>query len=212
MERFAKKLNNEILKGLPGTEVQWQMASSDRKLKNFPRTPSKDTIEAAILILLYRVNGSLCTVLMQRHDYKGVHGGQISFPGGKKEFSDENLLRTAIREATEETGIDPEKIKIINTLTPLYIPVSKTIVTPVLAWTNEKPVFVHKADEVVFLFDVEIKKLMEPGTVKIKPFKIRGEKIEIKYYDYEAKVIWGATAMILHELLTIIQKAGITYN
>ena len=197
MKNFADRLKNEILKGLPGTEVQWQMASSDRMVRNFPRTPGKDARAASVLILLYPYKGSVYTVFMQRPDYNGVHGGQISFPGGKQEPSDENAIQTAIREAKEETGVNPAELNILGTLTPLFIPVSNILVTPAVAWINKKPVFSHQVDEVVFLFDADIKRFYDPEIVKIKPVKIGTETLEVKYYDYEGHMIWGATAMIL---------------
>ena len=180
MERFPELLKNEIAKGLPGTEVQWQMASSDRMVRNFPRTPGKDARAASVLILLYPYKGSVYTVFMQRPDYNGVHGGQISFPGGKQEPSDENAIQTAIREAEEETGVNPEEITILGTLTPLFIPVSNTLVTPVVAWINEKPVFSHQAEEVVFLFDADIRRFYDPDIIKTKPVKIGSEIIRCK--------------------------------
>ena len=206
MNKFADNLKSEILKGLPGTEVQWQMASSDRMVRNFPRIPGKDARIAAILILLYPYKGSVYTVFMQRPDYNGVHSGQISFPGGKKEPSDENIIQTAIREAYEETGVNPKKVSIIGTLTPLFIPVSNTIVTPVVAWIKEKPLFNHQVEEVVFLFDADIKRFFDPSIIKTKPLKIGEETIDVKYFDYEGNMIWGATAMILHELLIILRR------
>lgn len=206
MDDFATRLKNEILKGLPGTEIQWQMASSDRMVRNFPRVPGKNAGVAAVLILLFPENGSTHTVFMQRPDYNGVHSGQISFPGGKKEPTDENIIQTAIREANEETGVDPEKISIIGTLTPLFIPISNMIVTPVIGWVNEKPVFNHQPEEVVFLIDADLKILLDPSIIKTKPIEIRGEMIEVKYFDYEANMIWGATAMILYELLIILRR------
>jgi len=209
MNRFIELLKTEILKGLPGTEVQWQMASSDRMVRNFPRTPGPDVKVAAVLILLFPDKGSVHTVFMQRPDYKGVHGGQISFPGGKKEPSDKDIIQTAIREANEETGVNQEDISVINTLTPLFIPVSNMIVTPVVGWTTRKPAFSHHPDEVVFLFDAEINKLLDPSIVRTKPVEIHGEMIDVKYYDYDGNVIWGATAMMLHELLTIIRRGNI---
>jgi 8-oxo-dGTP pyrophosphatase MutT (NUDIX family) len=113
MNDFSDILKNEILKGLPGTETQWQMASSDRMMRNFPGSPGVDARLAAVLILLYPENGSVHTVFMQRHIYDGVHGGQISFPGGKKENSDEDLIQTALREAEEETGVNRSGISVI---------------------------------------------------------------------------------------------------
>jgi 8-oxo-dGTP pyrophosphatase MutT (NUDIX family) len=210
MNEFIRLLKAEILKGLPGTEVQWQMASSDRMLKDFPRIPGDDARVAAVLILLFPVEGEVHTVFMQRPDYDGVHGGQISFPGGKQEPSDASIIDTAMRETQEETGVDPSRINVIGTLSDLFIPVSNTVVTPVVAWTKEKPLFSHKQEEVVFLFDAEIKRFLDPSMIKTKPFVIRGEKINVKYYDYDGYVIWGATAMILHELLVIIKK-GLIY-
>jgi 8-oxo-dGTP pyrophosphatase MutT (NUDIX family) len=205
---FITRLKTEILKGLPGKDVQWQMASSDRFAKGFPRHPGKDVRQAGVLILLYPSAKSVYTVFMQRPHYKGVHGGQISFPGGKKEPEDEDVIRTALREAYEETGVDPDKVDVISTLTPLFIPVSNVVVTPVIGWINKKPSFNLKHEEVLFLIYADLKKLLDPSLVKLRPFEIRGEMLEVKYFDYEGNTIWGATAMILHELLIILRRGG----
>jgi len=206
MNNFIDFLKQELIKKLPGTEVQWEMASSDRMIKNFPRKPGPDARVAAVLILLYPDKGVIHTLFMQRHNYDGVHGGQISFPGGKKEPADKDIIDTALREAEEETGVDRSAISVIGTLTPLFIPVSNMIVTPVIGWTKEKPAFVHQPEEVVYLIEAELKRFLDPGIIKIKPFEIRGELIDIRYFDYDGHVIWGATAMILNELLTIIKN------
>lgn len=208
MNNFASKLKAEILKGLPGTEIQWQMASSDRMVRNYPLFPGEDARSAAVLILLYPGNNSIHTVFMQRPDYVGVHGGQISFPGGKKEPEDDTIIQTAIREAWEETGTDPEHVSVIGTLTPLFIPVSNMLVTPVVGWTDEKPSFRHQPEEVLFLIDAELKSFFDETILKTKPFEIRGEMMDVKYFDYNGNTIWGATAMILNELLEIIKRGG----
>jgi 8-oxo-dGTP pyrophosphatase MutT (NUDIX family) len=209
MHEFAEKLRIELQKGLPGTDIQWIMASSDRMIRDFPRIPGDDARVAAVLILLYPVNGSVHTVFMQRPDYNGIHGGQISFPGGKKEPFDRDIIATALREANEETGVPVSTITVLDTLTPLFIPVSNMLVTPVVAWTEQKPLFCHQTEEVVFLFDAELRRFLDPAITKVKPMLIRGESINVKYYDYDGNVIWGATAMILNELLTIIKENGI---
>ncbi len=152
MQNFIESLKKELQKDLPGTDIQWQMASSDRMVRNFPRTPGKDARIAAVLILLYPKNGSVYTVFIQRPDYNGVHGGQISFPGGKQEPEDKDIIHTALREANEETGVDPEKISVIGTLTPLFIPVSNMLVTPVVGSIDHIPTFRQEVREVEFIF------------------------------------------------------------
>lgn len=209
MDDFITKLKAEFNKDLPGTEVQWQMASSNRMVRNFPGVPGKDARIAAVLILLYPHNGSIQTLFMQRHNYDGVHGGQISFPGGKKEPADADVIQTALREAMEETGVNRSEISVIGTLTPFFIPVSNMIVTPVVGWTGFLPHFSLQPEEVAFLIEAELKKFLDPEIIKIKRFEMRGELIDVRYFDYEGNVIWGATAMILNELLTMLNNIEI---
>ena len=207
---FPESLKSAIMKGLPGTEVQWVMASSDRMLKDFPKVPGPDARVAAVLILLYPEDGTIHTVFMQRPYYGGFHGGQISFPGGKEEPPDENIIRTAFREAEEETGIDSSVIGVTGMLTPLFIPVSNMIVTAVVGYVNEKPVFRPDPQEVDFLFEANLEEFLDPLSIKTKPMEIRGETYEIKYFSYKENVIWGATAMMLNELLEIIKRNNIS--
>jgi 8-oxo-dGTP pyrophosphatase MutT (NUDIX family) len=210
MIHFKDRLKQEVLNGLPGTEVQWALASSDRMVRNFPRVPREDSVQAAVLILLYPHKGKVHTVFIQRPDYDGVHGGQISFPGGKQEKSDRDLSHTAIRESSEETGTDPDHLEIIGILTPLLIPVSNIVVTPVLAWSDSRPDFMIQESEVRFVIEAELERFLDHSIVKTRPWEIRGETIDIRYFDYDGHVIWGATAMIFNELLTIINRAALS--
>lgn len=203
-------IRREIEKGLPGTEVQWALASSDRLIKDFPRVPRSDSAEAGVLILLYPSGEKVCTIFIQRPDYDGVHGGQISFPGGKKEKADVDLKSTAIREAAEETGINSVEVEIIGSLTPLFIPVSNIVVTPVVGWMDSKPAFKPDPVEVQFIIEAELMSFLDYSIIKTRPWEVRDEVINIKYFDYHGHVIWGATAMILHELLTIIRRADLS--
>ena len=203
----------EALKGdLPGTGVQWEMASSDRMIKDFPTVRKDDSRLAAVLILIYPCNKSLNTILIQRPTYNGIHSGQISFPGGKAEESDRDIIHTALREASEETGIDPQGVTLLGCLTPLYIPVSDTEVTPVVGWSNSKPDLTINPAEVVHIIEANLQQLADPTIIKVKPFPVRNEMLEVKYYDYNGHIIWGATAMLLHELITIFRRSGISFT
>ncbi|HZY24712.1 MAG TPA: CoA pyrophosphatase [Bacteroidales bacterium] len=212
MNAFASSLKDEILKGLPGTDVQWQMSSRNPILKKIPLFPGEDARVAAVLILLYQDKGTVHTVFMQRPQYEGIHGGQISFPGGKKEPEDDSIIKTALRETWEETGVDPSKIAIIGTLTPLFIPVSNMLVTPVVGWIDEKPSFDYQTEEVSYLINAELKSFLDTSIVKSKPLEIRGEMVTVKYFDYEGNTIWGATAMILEELLVLIKRGDLIHQ
>jgi 8-oxo-dGTP pyrophosphatase MutT (NUDIX family) len=210
IKNFAFALEDAFKNGLPGTDVQWVMASSDRMRANFPRTPDADAREAGVLILLYPHRGSVHTVFMQRPDYSGFHGGQISFPGGKKEPADKNIIKTAFREVEEETGIDTWLVKAAGTLTPLFIPVSNMIVTAVAGCLNSRPHFRPDPREVLFLIEADLTQLLSPAIVKTKPLEIHGEVYDIRYFDYMEHVIWGATAMMLNELLELIRRNNIS--
>lgn len=209
MLEFTDSLKIALSRGLPGIDVQWMMASSGKRTGDFPHAHAPDAREAAVLILLFPHNGIVHTVFMQRPDYDGVHGGQISFPGGKREPADVDIVHTALREAWEETGINPAEINVIGTLTPLFIPVSNMVVTAVLGWTDFKPHFNFDTHEVVFLIEAGLEDLLEPSIVKVKTMEIRGESMEIKYFSLDGNVIWGATAMILNELLEIIRRDNV---
>lgn len=209
---FKEKLRNSLLLELPGTDVQWEMASSDRRMKAFPRHGSKESRQGAVMILLYPHMGTLCTLFMQRPVYRGVHSGQISFPGGKWESGDKNLTETALRETEEETGIGRNDIDILGTLTPLHIPVSNITVTPVVGYIPYRPEFTPQESEVVCLIEAEMEFFTGTGGVKEKEMLIRDAPVLVRYYDFKGHVIWGATAMMLHELMVVLKGNSITWE
>ncbi|HEX2921255.1 MAG TPA: CoA pyrophosphatase [Bacteroidales bacterium] len=208
-DSLAERLRTAIMRGLPGREIQFQLASSMRLLKEFPANPGPDAVKAAVLIMLCKHKESIYTVLMQRPNYPGIHGGQISFPGGKMELWDKNLIETAIREVYEETGFRLTDPDIIGILTPLFIPVSNIVVTAVVCWLDNLPGFSPDPKEVDHLIIADLRRLLDNSIIKTKPMEIRGEVIDIRYFSYDGYVIWGATAMILNELLQVIRSNNI---
>ncbi len=201
---MLNSLIKNLSKPLPGREVQYQMAPSDRE-DRFKKTADKKTIESAVMILLFEEKGELYTAFIQRPQYNGPHGGQISFPGGKYEAeADNNLQETAIRECLEEVGVNVRKENIIGELSDLHIPVSNFCVKPYVAFLEKPPKFVIDKTEVDEIIKVKIKDLLMPESKKIKPYNINNTEIIVPYFDIINKEIWGATAMILNELLTII--------
>jgi 8-oxo-dGTP pyrophosphatase MutT (NUDIX family) len=207
---LSGQIESALREELPGTDVQWEMASSDRKISNFPRKKRDDTKLAAVLIVLYPHKDKVHTLFIQRPVYNGVHSGQIAFPGGKLEEEDNSLISTALREACEETGICSSDIQVLGKLTPLYIPVSNIEVTPVVASMHMRPELVPCQDEVVSIIEASLADFTDPVIIKEKAMLIRDESLEVRYFDYKGNVIWGATAMMLYELLVLLEKHSIS--
>lgn len=212
INELAEKLGGALLKELPGTGVQWEMASSDRMVQGFPREKNKNSRLGAVLILLYPSSGTIKTVFIQRPVYNGVHSGQIAFPGGKMEAGDSSLVETALREACEETGICSDDVVIIGKLTPLFIHVSDIEVTQVVAFSNKRPDFNIDPGEVVSIIEADMDHFTDQANISEMPMKIADQMIRVKYFDFRGDIIWGATAMILYELVSVIRNEGITFR
>ncbi len=198
---FWKEKLNTVLPG----EKAHQLFSPPERL-----VPDADTLarlkpkEAAVLILLFD-NGDIAphTLLMHRVAYNGVHSKQISFPGGKKEPSDKCFSDTAIRECVEEVKANPNAIEIIGELSTLYIPPSNFLVHPYVAWYHDTPLFEGNPHEVERLFSVNISDLNNQNNRCVKNIEVRGTTIECPAFNIDSNIIWGATAMIISELLYV---------
>ena len=205
MKNWIELLKKELSKPLPGAETQFKMASSLRRLA----TNDKPYKSGSVMILVYLYQGFLYTVFIKRSEYEGVHSGQISFPGGMSEESDDSWEYTASRETGEETGIPVSVISVIGQLTPLHIPVSNVHVYPVVGIIESRPDFIPDPDEVQYLIETRLEDLINPSNRKIKLMKIAGQAIEVPYFDIQDNHIWGATAMILSEFLEVVKRAKI---
>ncbi|MCX6283043.1 MAG: CoA pyrophosphatase [Bacteroidetes bacterium] len=162
---------------------------------------------SGVLILLYPYKEDIYFVLMKRPDYTGVHSGQISLPGGKFENTDRDLIKTAVREAKEEVGIDPSAVNIMGILTPLYIPPSNYIVTPVIAWSDQRPKFKKEPREVDEIIEVSLADFLDDKNVQTKRVKLFiGLSADFPCYYINRNIIWGATAMILSEFRELLKE------
>jgi 8-oxo-dGTP pyrophosphatase MutT (NUDIX family) len=161
---------------------------------------------AAVLIPIYQKRGSYYIVLIRRTETVKVHKGQISFPGGTRETEDRTLLHTAIRESREEIGLHVEDIEVVGELDDEITTTSNYVVTPFVAMIPWPYRFTKNKDEVAGIMEVPIKALLKKGCLKANTETLNGQPIDSYTYDYQGKVIWGATARILKKLLDIIEK------
>lgn len=203
---FLKRLQDALSGDLPGETAQLYMASQVRKRELTFENQRNTATKSSVLILLYPHQKVLHTTFILRQVYGGVHSGQISFPGGRYEKEDPTLEYTALREAQEEVNIDPASVQVLGTLSELYIPPSNFIVLPVVGYTDTVPDFIPDQTEVAEIIQADLSFLFDEEKRKNTTIQVRGYEIEAPYYDVKGHIVWGATAMILSELKTIIES------
>jgi 8-oxo-dGTP pyrophosphatase MutT (NUDIX family) len=199
LENLIKKLQME----LPGSEAHEIMKPGGRVLR--PANSIKPR-QSAVLILLYEKNDELELIMIKRAEYDGVHSGQIAFPGGKKESTDSDLMETAYRETAEEVGLHHSEIDILGKLSPLWIPVSNMCVHPFVGYYKADPIFVIQEKEVQKVLTFPLHELLKEETITKSIFSGKKYSIEAPCYKVNGEKIWGASAMILSELITILKN------
>jgi len=206
LDSFTSLLRAKLKEKLPGRGAQFRMAPYRKPLElnfKFPEHARK----SSVLVSYFFKSGIPCFILMKRSEYKGVHSGQICFPGGAQEPDDQSSKHTAIRETQEEIGLSFGIDQIIGELSPLYIPVSNFIVQPFIAFLNTKPIYTLDRLEVDNIIEVDIEDIMDNKNEETRTIKhSQGFELETPCFVFNKKVIWGASAMVLSELKQIINN------
>jgi 8-oxo-dGTP pyrophosphatase MutT (NUDIX family) len=195
---------------LPGIVAQKKMAPLFRVEELISKPLNELTAKkSAVLVLFYPDEfGKTNFVLIQRVVYSGVHSGQISFPGGKRDTEDQTFWDTALRETQEEVGIASTEITDIKSLSMLYIPPSNFMVYPFAAMLKNKPSFIREVKEVERIIEVPLENLLnhENATTGTVSTSYVGE-INVPMYVFDEVQVWGATAIILAEMKDLILSA-----
>lgn len=192
---------------LPGKDAHFRMAHAVRKADSVP--DASTTREAAVLITLFEKTPDDWHIIFIRrtaaHE-QDKHAGQVAFPGGKKEVTDPDLMYTALREAQEEIAIDLAGIDVLGPLSPLYITVSKFLVHPYLAYSWKTPQLIRQESEIEAILELPLTYFLDPATRQETRIHLTTGIIlnHVPAFMVEGHVIWGATAMILNELIEIL--------
>ena len=158
--------------------------------------------KAAVLIGLFKKNDEWCFSLIRRPMNEKNHPGQIALPGGAME-KNETLMNTALREAFEEVGINPEDVEIIGQLTPIPVPVSEYLIYPFVGVIDYEPEWVLNEDEVEELLILKMSELISSDNGYTEMWDLRGNKVEVPIFKVMNETVWGATAAVLSELIDI---------
>jgi 8-oxo-dGTP pyrophosphatase MutT (NUDIX family) len=203
--KIVKALSEELQKRLPGDEFHYTMLPAGRPRPVISGVESKNAA-VALLICEDKSRSTFELILIKRTEYNGHHSGQVSFPGGKTDRSDLNLMQTALRETYEETGIKIQPQQFLGALTPLYIQVSNFLVYPYVFYLSSIPEFSPEPKEVQYIILFELRKLLDDQLCQHTTMTVGNEEIEVPFYAISGETVWGATAMILAEFIEILKR------
>lgn len=208
MYSAVKTYLKETLQGeLPGFNAHSKLLPPGRRLKTNDDELSSVKM-SSVLLLLFPEGEQLYICLTKRPQTMKHHPGQISFPGGKVEKDDLSAEMTALREAREEVGIDHDRIEILGKLSDLYVEVSQFSIQPFLAWADQRPDFLVDFGEVEKLILFPVSDFVANEIISEIELETFTGSLQVKYYPYDGEFIWGATAMILSELIEILKRHG----
>ena len=208
MEDFKNSLIEALNGEKPGESAQLLMAPTFRKEELLQRDFNMEVKESAVLLLFNPFAEELSVILTKRSSRLKVHRGQVSLPGGRVDANDIDSTATALRETWEEIGIPINQIEVIGQLSNLYIPPTNFDVAVVLGFLKNAPLYQINLDEVEEVVEVPLSHLMNPLNIKNKVFytSSSGQDRYAPYYDVMGLEIWGATAMMLSELIEVIKR------
>lgn len=208
LDQFKLDLKRQLDLPLPGILSHSKVMQHRKPIDQLGNIKESARI-SAVLLLIYPKNNQLHTVFIKRPIYKGVHSGQIAFPGGKLETFDESIAAAAIREANEEIAADPAAIELLGNLTPIYIPPSNYLVHPFVAFQKELPSFVPQPSEVKAIIECPISNFVGDQSLKACSVSVGEQYIDVKGFQLEQHIIWGATGMILKEFADLLERITI---
>ena len=192
------------------SDLKDQLEQSLSKLESKAET-EWDATPAAVLIPLYQDDGDWKLLFTRRTDSVDTHAGQVSFPGGQIEDSDVSIMATALREAQEEIGLNPEDVETLGQLNPLFT-VTQFLVTPVVGVIPWPYPLRTSPTEVARTFGVPIRWLADPGNLEVKEREplVPGRSIRVYYFkEFEGETIWGVTARITVNLLQMLDAGSL---
>ena len=204
----AGEILSRIEKGLwaplPGIPAQLAMVPEPRPGQKAYFEVEDTCRKAGVLVLLYVKDGRLRVLLTRRTELVLHHRGQISLPGGEQ-HPGESLEATALRETAEELGPDLGAVRVLGRLTPLFIPPSNYCIYPTVAAVPGPLAFRLQPEEVAEVIEPPVDHLADPANVRRETWTVGGRPVEVPFYAYGEHKIWGATAMVLAELLALIR-------
>lgn len=158
-----------------------------------------ELVPAAVVVPLIDRDGVLTVLLTERDENLANHGGQVSFPGGRIDDSDDGAVAAALRELDEEVGINADFVEPLGFL-DLYDTITRFRVTPVVARLRPGFTVSPRPGEVADVFEVPLSLFLDPDALTLREIEFRGRLRNIHEFQAEGRRVWGATASMLLNL------------
>jgi 8-oxo-dGTP pyrophosphatase MutT (NUDIX family) len=201
-ETFLQQLRQDLAAPLPGRVAQYRMAPQPRPGGEYRDEPGPGA-RRGVLVLFYPWQNRVHLPLILRPNYSGVHSGQMGFPGGGHEEIDPDLTATALREAYEEVGVRPDDVTVLGWMSELFVSASNYRVQPVVGWTDYRPRFHLDPYEVAALVEAPLTDFLDPKNHQEEVWRLRNHDVTVPFFNIQDQIIWGATAMMLSEVLDL---------
>jgi 8-oxo-dGTP pyrophosphatase MutT (NUDIX family) len=174
----------------------------DAATRRWPGSPGSGRPAAVLVLIVPDDAGEARVILTERSTGGRHHSGEISFPGGRAEPEDADLVATALREAAEEIGLEPDDagVRVVGSLEPFWIPVSNYLVTPVVAIAARRPRLAAAPDEVARIVEAPLAAFIGDAPIEIVERTIDDWTIRYGAYAVDGLSVWGATARVLGQL------------
>ena len=183
----------------------WRGPRAVPKVESADGEPERSS---AVLAPLYD-DGGVAHILLTRRSWNlRAHRGEISFPGGRAEPTDPDLVATALRETNEEVGIEPGQIEVIGQLDPLMTVSSRSFIAPFVGLLRGRPEVVPDPREVEEVRHVALAELLSDGVYHQEIWRRDGREMPLHFFELHGDTVWGATASMLHQLLILITGTG----
>ena len=167
--------------------------------------PKKQGRRSAVLVAVYDGADGPTTILTRRPPHMRKHAGEIAFPGGAHDETDESLWHTALREAEEEVALDPSLPRRLGDLDRFVTGASFSLVQPVVVALDVEPTLTASPDEVDLILHVPLAELMSTDVYRAEEWFWNNDWQVMHFFDIEGETIWGATALMIHNLLEVIK-------
>lgn len=161
---------------------------------------------SAVLIPIYEDNGEYHFLFTKRSNSVGSHKGDFTFPGGKRDDCDENLLATALRESFEEIGLNSQDAEVLGEFDDERTLISNFVIVPFIAFIPYPYEFHMNRSEVEEIIGIPFCALQDQGNLKVELVTRQGRTFKDCSYHYQGNVIWGATARIVNNLVSLISS------